>query len=105
MNLCIYYDGHEEIALAAKKIAQAGIPHEKIDKDLLKSYLYTKDMPELDYIVRTGMEDGARISGFMLWDASYAEFRFRDEYWPDYNEEMLIEDLREYLRRKRRMGK
>ena len=51
------------------------------------------------------MEDGARISGFLLWDASYAEFKFRDEYWPEYNEELLIEDLKDYVRRNRRKGK
>ena len=50
------------------------------------------------------MEDGARISGFLLWDASYAEFRFRSDLWPDYNETMLLEDLKEYVRRNRRKG-
>jgi undecaprenyl diphosphate synthase len=51
------------------------------------------------------MEDGARISGFLLWDSSYAEFKFRKELWPDYNKEMVMEDLRDFVRRNRRMGK
>lgn len=105
LNICIMYDGQEEIIDAVKKILDDKINSKDVNIDLIKNYLYTKDFPELDYIIRTGMEDGARISGFLLWDASYAEFRFRDDYWPDYNEEMLIEDIREYLRRTRRRGK
>lgn len=105
LNICVMYDGHAEIVDAVKNILNNNVAPKDINSDLIKSYLYTKNIPELDYIIRTGMEDGARISGFLLWDASYAEFRFREEYWPDYNDEMLIEDLNEYLRRKRRMGK
>ncbi|MHA1543236.1 MAG: undecaprenyl diphosphate synthase family protein, partial [Candidatus Hodarchaeales archaeon] len=50
-------------------------------------------------------DDGARLSGFLLWDSSYAEFKFRNELWPDYNEKMLLDDLKEYLTRNRRKGK
>jgi len=105
LNICVMYDGQEEIVHAVKNIIKDKIKPKNISREMFRNYLYANDFPPLDYVIRTGMEDGARISGFMLWDASYAEFRFRDEYWPDYNEEMLIEDLKEYLRRKRRMGK
>lgn len=106
INLCIMYDGHEEIVDAVKRIIDDGVQAEKINTDLIKNYLYTKNFPPLDYIIRTGMEVGeCRISGFLLWDSSYAEFKFRDDLWPDYNKEMIIEDLRDYLRRNRRMGK
>lgn len=105
INLCIMYDGHEEIVDAVKKIINDNISPEEIDTNLIKKYLYTKNFPPLDYIIRTGMEDGARISGFLLWDSSYAEFKFRNELWPDYNKEMIIEDLEDFIRRNRRMGK
>ncbi|MFX1302883.1 MAG: polyprenyl diphosphate synthase [Promethearchaeota archaeon] len=105
INLCIMYDGHEEIVDAVKKIINDGIKPEGINTDLIKTYLYTKNFPPLDYIIRTGMDDGARISGFLLWDSSYAEFKFRNELWPDYNKEMVIEDLQDYIRRNRRMGR
>ncbi|TFF89517.1 MAG: di-trans,poly-cis-decaprenylcistransferase [Promethearchaeota archaeon] len=104
INFCVVYDGQEEIVEAVKKIVKNKVPAEELDKTLFKNYLYTKDFPELDYLIRTGMEDGARISGFLLWDSSYAEFRFRNNYWPAYNKNMLIDDMKEYLRRKRRMG-
>jgi undecaprenyl diphosphate synthase len=105
INLCIMYDGQEEIVDAVKKITEDKVKSENITRDLIKSYLYTKNFPELDYIIRTGMEDGARISGFLLWDASYAEFKFRTDLWPDYNKEMIIEDIKDYLNRNRRKGK
>ncbi len=104
INLCIMYDGHEEIVDAVKEIVSNGIKPEQVSKDLIKAHLYTKNFPPLDYVIRTGMDDGARISGFLLWDSSYAEFKFRNDFWPDYNKEMVIEDLEDYLRRNRRMG-
>jgi undecaprenyl diphosphate synthase len=105
INLCIMYDGHEEIVDAVKEIISNGVKPNDVNKNLIKEHLYTKNFPPLDYIIRTGMDDGARISGFLLWDSSYAEFKFRNELWPDYNKEMVIEDLEDYLRRNRRMGK
>ena len=105
LNVCLMYDGQEEIVDAVKKIINDKINPENIDRELIKRYLYTNNFPELDYIIRTGMEDGARISGFLLWDASYAEFKFRSDFWPDYSREMLIEDLNDYINRNRRKGK
>ena len=105
INFCVVYDGQEEIVDAVKEIIKNNIKLKNVDKNLIKKNLYTKDFPELDYLIRTGMEDGARISGFLLFDISYAEFKFRKEYWPDYNKEMIIEDIKEYLKRKRRRGK
>lgn len=105
INLCIMYDGHEEIVDAVKEIIKSGIKPEEVNADLIKTYLYTKNFPPLDYIIRTGMDDGARISGFLLWDSSYAEFKFRNDLWPDYNKEMVIEDLEDYIKRNRRMGR
>ncbi|MFW9937628.1 MAG: polyprenyl diphosphate synthase [Candidatus Thorarchaeota archaeon] len=105
INLCIMYDGQDEIVDAVRNIVKDGIKVDQIDRELIKSYLYTRYFPEVDYVIRTGMEDGARISGFLLWDSSYAEFKFRKDLWPDYNKEMIIEDLLDYVERNRRKGK
>lgn len=105
INLCIMYDGQEEIVDAVKEIIKNGVKIEDINRDVIKSHLYTRDFPEVDYIIRTGMDDGARISGFLLWDASYAEFKFRTDLWPDYSKEMVLEDLQDYANRNRRKGK
>ena len=104
INLCIMYDGQEEIVDAVKDILKDKVEIDDVDKKLIKNHLYTHNFPELDYIIRTGMEDGARISGFLLWDASYAEFKFRTDLWPDYNQEMVYEDLLDYTKRNRRKG-
>jgi len=105
LNMLIMYDGQEEIVDAVKSIIQNNVKPEDITRESIRQHLYAGDFPELDYIIRTGMDDGARISGFLLWDASYAEFKFRNEYWPDYSDQMLIEDLEDYVRRNRRKGK
>ncbi|MEJ2251873.1 MAG: undecaprenyl diphosphate synthase family protein, partial [Candidatus Lokiarchaeota archaeon] len=104
LNVLIMYDGQSEIADAARKMLKDHIKPKDVDRNMIKEYLYTKGMPEVDYIIRTGMNDGARISGFLLWDSSYAEFRFRKDFWPEYNKEMLYEDLVEYIERNRRKG-
>lgn len=105
VNVCIMYDGQAEIVDAIKDIIKKGISHDKIDEKSIRNHLYDKGkFPPVDYIIRTGMEDGARISGFLLWDATYAEFKFREDYWPDYNKEMMIEDLLDFTQRKRRKG-
>ena len=105
VNILIMYDGQAEIADAVKEIIRDEVNPEKIDRKLIKQYLYTKYTPEVDFIIRTGMEDGARISGFLLWDASYAEFKFRNEYWPEYSADLLVNDLKEFISRNRRKGK
>ncbi len=105
LNFCIAYNGQDEIVDAVKEIINKNMPSEEIDRNIIKSHLYTRNSPEADLIIRTGMEDGKRISGFLLWDASYAEFIFRDDYWPDYTKDMFVEDLIEYSRRNRRRGK
>lgn len=105
INLCIMYDGQEEIVDAVKEIIKNGVKAEDINREVIKNHLYTRDFPEVDYIIRTGMDDGARISGFLLWDASYAEFKFRTDLWPDYSKEMVLEDIQDYVNRNRRKGK
>ncbi|MFX1276370.1 MAG: polyprenyl diphosphate synthase [Promethearchaeota archaeon] len=113
LNLLIMYDGQEELIDGIKKMLYEKMDPRDITRDSIRNYLYSNDIPEfnpgaipeLDYIIRTGMDDGARISGFLLWDASYAEFKFRNDYWPDYNKTLLIEDLKDFVERNRRLGK
>lgn len=104
-NFCIGYDGQAELVDAVKSIVSSGIKTGTIDEKTIKENLYAPEMPAVDYIIRTGMDDGMRISGFMLWDSSYAEFKFRNTYWPDYSPKMFTEDIEEYAKRIRRMGK
>jgi len=102
LNFCFMYDGHAEIADACQAIIDNGIT--QVDEKTVKAHLYSKEVPPLDLIIRTGMNDGVRLSGFMLWDASYTELIFHDIYWPDYTAEQLDADLGEFARRNRRFG-
>lgn len=106
VHLCLGYTGHEEIVDAVKSIIKQGVNSNKINSSLIKEHLYTKGIPPLDYVIRTGSEDGIRQSGFMLWDSAYAEYKFHEEiHWPDYTNKVLKQDLNEFSERKRRFGK
>lgn len=101
LTFCICYDGQEEITNAFNEIAAKGA--KQIDKVLLKKHLYTRNLPQLDLLIRTGGEK--RLSGFLLWDASYAELIFHNETWPEYDMEMFENDIAEFKQRNRRFGK
>ena len=77
---------------------------EDVDREMIKKHLYTKDIPAPDLIVRTGMDPDARLSGFLLWDSSYAEFAFTKTYWPALTEEEVGKMIDEFDLRKRRKG-
>lgn len=73
-----------------------------IPLDLFESYLYTADLPRLDLLIRTGGEQ--RLSNFLLYQASYAELLFVEDFWPDYTNERYLDGLKEYASRQRRFG-
>ena len=66
-------------------------------------HLTTKGIPDPDLLIRTGGEQ--RVSNFLLWQLSYAEFFFTDVYWPDFREEELYGAILYYQQRERRFGK
>lgn len=106
LNVAINYGGRQELARAAKIIAQqaaAGqIMPEQVDEAMLESHLYTKGQPMPDIIIRTSGEQ--RISNFMLWQCAYSEFIFTDVLWPDFDREHFDRLIEEYHRRDRRFG-
>ena len=61
-----------------------------------------QDLPDLDFVIRTSGEE--RISNFMLWQISYAEFYFPSVYFPDFDEEEFEKALLVYNKRDRRFG-
>ena len=106
LNLALNYGGREDIVNAAKQAAQAAVngevPVESFTEQYLASLLRTQGTPDPDLLIRTGGEK--RISNFLLWQLSYAELIFRDEFWPDFAEEHFISSLEEFARRQRRFG-
>jgi len=101
---CIAYNGQDEIVDACKKLIEKGVKPEEVDREMIKQNIYTHDLPAPDLIVRTGMDPDARLSGFLLWDSSYAEFAFTKTKWPGLTEEEVGQIIEDYAERKRRKG-
>lgn len=102
MIVCIAlnYGGRDEIVRAVRTLLQSGL--KDVDAETLSDCMYTGGLPDPDVIVRSSGEK--RLSNFMLWQAAYSEFVFRDEPWPDFDEKIIDAVLEEYASRDRRYG-
>ena len=105
--LALSYSSRWEITRAARQLAQEVLEQKinpnDITEAMVSGHLTTKNIPDPDLLIRTGGEK--RISNFLLWQLSYAEFFFTDVFWPDFREEELYEAILYYQQRERRFGK
>lgn len=105
LNFCINYGGQTEILDMTKKIAQevleGKLTIDDITLDTLHDHLY-QDLPPLDFVIQTSGE--LRLSNFMLYQASYAEFYFPKIYFPDFTEHDFDAAIVEFNKRNRRFG-
>lgn len=101
VNFCLNYGGRAEIVDAVKKIAASGIDVENLTEEQFGKFLY-QDLPDVDFMIRTSGE--LRLSNFLLWQNSYAEFYFPETKFPDFHEVDFDRALVEYTRRDRRFG-
>jgi undecaprenyl diphosphate synthase len=102
LTLAFNYGGRQEIAHAIQSIVASGIRSEEITDEVISRYLYTRDLPDPDLVIRTSGE--YRMSNFLLWQAAYAELFFSPVLWPDFGPDELKEAVRDYGRRERRFG-
>lgn len=105
-NILFNYGSRFEIVKACKDIA-CDVKNNKLDIDnidnkLFENYLYTKELSDIDLLVRTSGEE--RLSNCLLYQVAYAEFVFTPCYWPDFNKKELKKCLIEYSKRNRRFG-
>jgi undecaprenyl diphosphate synthase len=104
--LAFNYSARREMILAAqhlaREVAEGNITADAIDEALFSERLMTRSIPDPDFIIRTSGE--CRLSNFLLWQASYAEFYFPETLWPDFDEAAFAEALEVYARRDRRYG-
>ena len=100
LNIALNYGSRAEIIRACNALIKSG-KSEVTEKDF-ENELYTKLLPEMDLIVRTGGEK--RLSNFFMYQAAYAELYFTDVYWPDFGEEELDKALLWFSKRQRRFG-
>ena len=105
LNICLNYGGRYEIIDMTKKIAilvkENKINIDDIDEKIINQNMY-QDLPDLDFVIRTSGE--LRISNFMLWQSSYAEYYFPKTLFPDFNVDEFDKALAEYQNRNRRFG-
>jgi len=100
VGICFNYGGELEIAEAATIAARVD---GEITPETIRKHLYHPEIPDVDMVVRTSGEE--RISGFMLWRASYAEFFFMKKFFPEIVPEDMDLIIEEYENRHRRFGK
>jgi undecaprenyl diphosphate synthase len=102
LNIAFNYGGRDEIVRAIKHIIEDGVPAGDVTDELVGKYLYTRDVPDPDLVIRTSGE--LRISNFLIWQAAYAEWYFTPVYWPDFGKEELRKAVEEFAARERRYG-
>ncbi len=106
MLLALNYSSRDEIRRAvtgiAERVATGEISPDEVSEELITSSLDTAGVPDPDMVIRTSGE--CRISNFLLWQASYAEFYFPEVLWPDFDEAHYAEALEVYAARDRRFG-
>jgi len=99
VNLAFNYSSKSEIIESLKKLIKQ---KNKITVNSIKNYLYTKDTPDPEVLIRTGGQK--RLSDFLLWQMSYTEIFFLRKLWPDFNKSDFKKILEEYQKIKRNFG-
>ena len=103
LQIAFNYGSRDEIVNAVRHIIEKGVKSEDITEDLISKELYTKNIPDPDLLIRTGGE--MRVSNYLLWQIAYSEFIVMQEFWPEFDEELLSKAIFEFGHRQRRYGK
>ena len=107
LTLAVSYSARQEILNAvkqiSKKVKNETICLDNFDDSIINDHLYTKDLPNVDLLIRTSGEK--RVSNFLLWQIAYAELYFTKTYWPDFSQDDFTDAIIEYQKRERRFGK
>ena len=107
LTLGLSYGSQKEILNAVKelckKVKNGDIDENDIDEHLFEQHLYTKEIPQVDLLIRTSGE--VRVSNFLLWQIAYAEMQFIDVLWPDFTKETFFQCILDYQTKERRFGK
>lgn len=105
LNFFLAYSGDDEMLEAIKKISSSiGGDVDKITGDFVKQNLMTKDLPEVDFLIRTGGEPHLS-TGFLMWDLANAQLYFSKKLFPDFGENDFEIAISDFSERGRRLGK
>ncbi|MEK7569906.1 MAG: polyprenyl diphosphate synthase [Patescibacteria group bacterium] len=102
LNLALNYGGRAELVDAFKRMVAGGVDPAQITEATITQNLYDGSLPDPDLIIRTSGEQ--RTSGFLLWEAAYAELYFTNKRWPELSDQDLDKALADYAKRKRNFG-
>ena len=107
LNLAISYGSRQELLKAIREVSNKVknniISEKNIDQKIINEHLYTRNLPNVDLLIRTGGE--SRVSNFLLWQIAYAELYFTDILWPDFKEKDFFDAIGNFQKRERRFGK
>ncbi len=107
LTLALSYGSRNELIDAMKeislKVKNNIISSKNIDETVINNHLYTRNLPDVDLLIRTSGEK--RISNFLLWQIAYSELYFTEKLWPDFEKKDLYKALISYQNRERRFGK
>ncbi|MDD4358746.1 MAG: polyprenyl diphosphate synthase [Candidatus Pacebacteria bacterium] len=105
LNLTFFlaYNGTDEIIDCISKIKERNL---KVTEENIKNNLWTKDLPPVDFLIRTGVDnDPHNSAGFMMWDTSYSQLYFTKTLFPNFSEKELEKAINNFEERNRRYGK
>jgi undecaprenyl diphosphate synthase len=107
LTLALNYSARSEIVDAFQSLVDAaasngGLQHLRVDEESISRYLYTRNLPDPDLVIRTSGE--MRLSNFLLWQLAYAEIYVTQTLWPDFRGMHLLEGIAEFQKRERRYG-
>jgi undecaprenyl diphosphate synthase len=104
--LALSYSGRSEIIDAVRTLcslaAMGQLNPDRVDSALFQEYLYTRNFPDPDLLIRTSGE--MRLSNFLLWQLSYTEIVVTDKLWPDFGKPELLDAIAQFQKRDRRFG-
>lgn len=103
LSVAFNYGGRAEILDAVRSIVADGLSPGDITPEVFQRYLYTREIPDPDLIIRTAGE--MRLSNFLLWQSAYAEYYATPVLWPDFDEEEVDKAVAAYGKRQRRFGR
>jgi len=102
LNLALNYGSRQEILTAVRGLLAAGASPGELDESKFREFLYTRDCPDPDLVIRTSGE--MRLSNFLLFQSAYSELYFTPTLWPDFRSAEFLSAILHYQRRERRFG-
>jgi len=107
LTFLIAYDGRDEMINAIQKIVRSSKDKTiKINDEMIKENLWTKGLPPVDLVIRTGCENDPHLSsGFMMWDTSYSQLYFTKTFLPEFKPKEFEEIIKDFSKRERRLGR